>query len=174
MMINLDNRTIYDDGTVICKESAVVEMLYSDKDISNIIVEPNTDVDLYNKSDQYLDTNYGEITVGVEPIYDDINWFEYWLTPDHYKNIDVETFILKKCKNETEVQRAKTELKLLNDRNMFPILKHLIYLTDFWREHNIFWGVGRGSSVSSFVLYLIGINRINPLEYGLDIDEFLK
>ena len=36
------------------------------------------------------------------------------------------------------------------------------YLVDTMRNNNIVWGVGRGSSVGSFVLYKIGINRINP------------
>lgn len=173
-MIKLNNRTIYDDGTVICTEAAVVEMLYSGRDISTVVVEPNTDVELYNKSDQYLDTNYGEIATGTDPIYKDVNWFEYWMTPEPYATMDVENFIFEKCKNENEVQRVTQELKLYNERNMIPVLKHLVYLTDVWRQQNIFWGVGRGSSVGSFVLYLIGINRINPLEYGLEIDEFLK
>jgi DNA polymerase III alpha subunit len=48
------------------------------------------------------------------------------------------------------------------------------YLVDLMREHNIVWGVGRGSSVSSFVLFLIGIHRINSIYYGLDVEEFLK
>jgi DNA polymerase III alpha subunit len=42
------------------------------------------------------------------------------------------------------------------------------------RKNNILWGVGRGSSVASFVLYLIGIHRINSLFYNLPIEEFLK
>ena len=57
---------------------------------------------------------------------------------------------------------------------MLPVLRHLVYMVDHFRREGITWGVGRGSSVSSFVLYLIGINRINPLEFGLDIKEFLK
>lgn len=173
-MIKLDNRTIYNDGTVICTEAAVLEMLYSDKDISTVIVEPNTDVELYNKSDQYLDTNYGEIATGTDPVYNDVNWFEYWLTPEPYASMNIEEFIFQKCKNETELDRAKQELQLYHERKMMPVLRHLVYLTDTWRQQNIFWGVGRGSSVGSFVLFLIGINRINPLEYGLKIDEFLK
>jgi DNA polymerase III alpha subunit len=42
------------------------------------------------------------------------------------------------------------------------------------RDNNIVWGVGRGSSIASFVLYLIGIHRINSLYYDLSINEFLK
>jgi DNA polymerase III alpha subunit len=42
------------------------------------------------------------------------------------------------------------------------------------REHGVVWGVGRGSSVASYVLFLIGIHKIDSLYYDLPIDEFLK
>jgi DNA polymerase III alpha subunit len=57
---------------------------------------------------------------------------------------------------------------------MVSIMRHLIYCVDAWRQNGVVWGVGRGSSVCSFVLHLIGINRINPIEHGLDIGEWLK
>jgi len=42
------------------------------------------------------------------------------------------------------------------------------------RENGIVWGVGRGASVASYVLYLIGVHRINSIQYGLDWREFLR
>jgi DNA polymerase III alpha subunit len=42
------------------------------------------------------------------------------------------------------------------------------------KENKIVWGVGRGSSVASYVLYLIGVHRIDSIKYDLDIREFLK
>jgi DNA polymerase III alpha subunit len=57
---------------------------------------------------------------------------------------------------------------------MFVLLQYLKYLVDTMRSNNILWGVGRGSSVASFVLFLIGIHRINSLYWDLSIDEFLK
>jgi DNA polymerase III alpha subunit len=57
---------------------------------------------------------------------------------------------------------------------MFVLLQYLKYLVDTMRNNSVVWGVGRGSSVASFVLFLIGIHRINSLYYGLSIDEFLK
>ena len=44
----------------------------------------------------------------------------------------------------------------------------MIFLVDTLRQNNVIWGVGRGSSVSSYVLYLIGINRINPMKFNLN------
>ena len=42
------------------------------------------------------------------------------------------------------------------------------------KDNNIVYGVGRGSSVSSYILYLIGVHRVNSLKFNLDIKEFLK
>ena len=66
------------------------------------------------------------------------------------------------------------ELAEFKKRNMYPLLQFLVYLVDFMRENNIVWGVGRGSSVASYVLYAIGIHKINPIQYGLDWREFLR
>jgi DNA polymerase III alpha subunit len=81
---------------------------------------------------------------------------------------------LAQCKTDAELQRAGEELLLYQERDMFILLKYLKYLVDTLRTNNIVWGVGRGSSVASFVLYLIGIHRINSLYYDLPITEFLK
>ena len=41
-------------------------------------------------------------------------------------------------------------------------------------ENRVIWGVGRGSSVASYVLYKLGIHRVDSMFYELDIDEFLR
>lgn len=97
-----------------------------------------------------------------------------WLFPKEYKDMDIAKWILEQCTSESELQRAGEELLLFQDRDMFILLKYLKYLVDNMRDNNIVWGVGRGSSVASFVLFLIGVHRINSLYYDLSIDEFLK
>ena len=57
---------------------------------------------------------------------------------------------------------------------MYNLLRYMCYLVDFMRENNIVWGVGRGSSVSSYVLFLIGIHKVNSIQYDLDYKEFLR
>lgn len=97
-----------------------------------------------------------------------------WHMPQEYKEFDIAKFVLEQCKTDAELQRAGQELLLFQERDMFDLLKYLKYLVDTMRKNNIVWGVGRGSSVSSFVLYLIGIHKINSLYYDLSIEEFLK
>jgi DNA polymerase III alpha subunit len=42
------------------------------------------------------------------------------------------------------------------------------------KANNIIWGVGRGSSVASYVLYLLEVHRVDSMYYNLDIREFLR
>lgn len=97
-----------------------------------------------------------------------------WYMPDEYKNLDIVKWILDQCQTDSERQRVGEELLLYLDRNLFQLLQYLKYLVDTMRKHNIVWGVGRGSSVASYVLYLIGVHKINSMYYDLDIEEFLR
>jgi len=47
-------------------------------------------------------------------------------------------------------------------------------MVDTFRKNNVVWGVGRGSSVSSYVLYLLGVHRVDSIKYKLNINEFLR
>lgn len=104
----------------------------------------------------------------------DQNMQNNWLMPESYKNFDIAKHILSLCNTDEELQRAGHELLLFQEKDMFDLLRYLKYLVDTMRQHNIVWGVGRGSSVSSYVLFLLGVHRINSLYYDLSIDEFLK
>ena len=97
-----------------------------------------------------------------------------WFIPEEYKSFDIAKWVLDQCQTQEELQRAGEELLLFQERDMFILLKYMKYLVDTMREHDIVWGVGRGSSVASFVLFLIGVHKINSLHYQLSIDEFLK
>jgi len=97
-----------------------------------------------------------------------------WKMPEEYKKLDIAQWIIDRCVNDQELERVGMELIEFQKRDMFMLLRYLKYLVDTMRKHGIVWGVGRGSSVSSFVLYLIGVHKINSLEYDLSIKEFLK
>lgn len=105
--------------------------------------------------------------------FDQTNQSQWWM-PQEYQDLDIARWVLEQCKTDAELQRCGEELILFQERNLFPLLNFLKYLVDKMREERVVWGVGRGSSVASFVLYLIGVHRINSLYYDLDPREFLK
>lgn len=97
-----------------------------------------------------------------------------WLMPQEYKDMDIVLWVLEQCTTDPQRQRVGEELLLYVERDMIPLLQYMKYLVDVMRANNIIWGVGRGSSVASYVLYLIGVHRIDSMYYDLDINEFLK
>jgi DNA polymerase III alpha subunit len=96
-----------------------------------------------------------------------------WFMPDEYKNLDIEKFVVDVCPAEN-YSRVVDELAEFKQRNMYDLLRWLKYFVDTCRSNNIVWGVGRGSSVASYVLYLIGVHKINSIKYNLDWQEFLR
>lgn len=131
------------------------------------------------KFDDVLELEYKPELIEYKSINQSIEEFDSknqknWLMPDNYKTMDIAKYVLDQCTTEEELQRAGQELLMFQERDMFVLLCYLKYLVDTMRQHNIVWGVGRGSSVASFVLFLLGVHRINSLYYDLSIDEFLK
>jgi DNA polymerase III alpha subunit len=145
----------------------------NDKPIKSALVETNIkfDQNLLLENIPIL-TQYQDTNLSIEEF--DIKLQNNWFMPNEYYSMDIAKWILDQCKNDAELQRAGEELIMFQERDMFTLLKYLKYLVDTMRKHNIVWGVGRGSSVASFVLFLIGIHKINSLYYDLSIDEFLK
>jgi len=97
-----------------------------------------------------------------------------WHMPEEYKKLDIAACVLELCNSEAELQRCGKELLLYQQRDLFDLLRYLKYLVDIMKSNNIIWGVGRGSSVSSYVLFKLGVHQIDSLFYNLDIEEFLR
>lgn len=97
-----------------------------------------------------------------------------WHMPKEYLEFDIAEHVLSLCKTQPELQRCGEELLLYQERDLFNLLRYLKYFVDTMRANEVVWGLGRGSSVASYVLYLLGVHRINSMYYDLDIQEFLK
>ncbi len=97
-----------------------------------------------------------------------------WHMPEQYKQLDIAAHVLDLCQTDAELQRCGHELMLFQERNLFDLLRYLKYLVDVMRENRLIWGVGRGSSVARYVLYKLGVHRIDSLFYELDPAEFLR
>lgn len=164
-------------GRPFVTEEDLCEMIYRNTELplANFLV---TDPEQYNQSvkNLYVDLpflqKYTALDVNINE-FDSINQAN-WLMPESYKNLDIAQWVLDQCKTEHELQRVGQELLLFQEKNLFSLLQYLKYLVDTMREHNVVWGVGRGSSVASYVLYLIGVHHIDSIYYDLPIDEFLK
>jgi DNA polymerase III alpha subunit len=142
-------------------------------DLKQICVENIINFDSFleidRKPNQVL---YNNLSITIEEFDNQLQ--SEWFIPNEYKDMDIAKYVLDLCQEDYELQRVGEELLKFQEREMFPLLRYCVYLVDIMRKHNVVWGVGRGSSVASYVLFLIGIHRINSLHYDLSIDEFLK
>jgi hypothetical protein len=97
-----------------------------------------------------------------------------WHMPKQYCDMDIAKHVLALCQTDAELQRCGHELMLYQERGLFDLLRYLTYLVDVMKQNQVIWGVGRGSSVASYVLYLLEVHRINSMLYDLDVAEFLR
>ncbi len=156
----------------------LIDMIYSghvDK-CHVVLCEESDDVDKFNTAmeEQGFDKLQKYIPIDVDEKTFDGALQSEWFMPDEYKTLNVIDYVLQRVVNQTEAERAGEELVEFEKRGMFDLLRYMIYLVDFMRENNIVWGVGRGSSVASYVLYLIGVHKIDSIQYDLDWCEFLR
>ena len=164
-------------GIAYSTTNELCELLYQnpDLDLSKIFTK---DPNQYNDA---IKTFYADLPVLQLYNLGDMNVEQFdlenqrvWNMPDEYRDLDIAQWLLDQCQTQQELQRVGQELLLYQERDLFPLLRQLKYIVDTWRSNNIVWGVGRGSSVASYILYLIGVHRINSMYYDLDIVEFLR
>lgn len=168
-------------GQAYTTEEELCDLLYQNPelDLSRFLVE---DPGQYNQSrektysdfpilQRYVPIDY-MTTIPMESF--DYYQQQKWYMPEKYKELDIAQWLLSQCRTDPELQRVGEELLLYQERDLFNLLRYLKYFVDTMRKNNVVWGLGRGSSVASYVLYLIGVHKINSMYYDLDIKEFLK
>jgi DNA polymerase III alpha subunit len=99
---------------------------------------------------------------------------QQWWMPNVYRSLDVRAVLLARCQRQDQIDRVMMEMDLFEAKGFLPMLRLMCFLVARWRETGVVWGVGRGSSVASYCLFLIGVHRIDSLRYQLDITEFLR
>jgi DNA polymerase III alpha subunit len=164
-------------GDCVYTEDDLLELIYHDPDldITKLYIDST---ERYNSALKDLGLDLPEIQsepknhIGINE-FDRANT-EQWYMPAQYETIDVREWLLEKCGSDQEKQRVEAEMQLFESKGFTKVLQFLIYFVDTLRANNVVWGVGRGSSVSSFCLFLIGVHKINPLIYNLDYREFLR
>lgn len=171
------------------KQNCYGEMIFDDQDLCdlamqghdvtkmNMIVDHSINIEktaqLLEDPDLLLLWIFPHSSDQAVPDWDNIQQTK-WFMPEHYRSLDIAELVLLLCKSEAELQRCGQELLLYQERGLFDLLRYLKYLVDVMRENRLIWGVGRGSSVASYVLYKLGVHRIDSLHYDLDPREFLR
>lgn len=165
-------------GQTILSSDNLRELLLQGKNIGHLNVINDEDISLYN---QYKNLLLKHDVILLDPPDETLSIDEFyskasdeWLFPLEYQQIDVYKWLVDKCKTQTEIDRVNEEYALYKERNLIMLLRLFIFLVDYMRKNKFIWGVGRGSSVSSYILYLIGVHRVDSLKYQFDIKDYLK
>jgi hypothetical protein len=165
---------------IIFNEDDVCDLVMQGRDLASfqkMIVDSSVDLEkasiLLNDIPSLIKHNTStDRTESIEEF--DHRLQQNWHMPIEYKTLDIAEYVLGLCKTEAELQRCGHELLLYQARDLFDLLRYLKYLVDTMTEHQLIWGVGRGSSVASYVLYKIGVHKIDSMFYELNIEEFLR
>ncbi len=147
-------------------ENDLLELLYQDK--KGLVVDDGC-------LDGYLSACE---TLAIEPIFQRQHLPSdphlHWNMPQEYLDLDLGSYFAAKITTQEQVDRVCHELELYAENGLEPMLRFMIYMVDTMRNNGILWGVGRGSSVSSYLLFLIGLHSVDAIKYDLDIKEFIK
>jgi len=163
-------------GNPIFNSADIFRFLYQGKltNIKDITVDYSDDIQQLEDTAEFTFQRFNEQL-------DDINIEDFdsalqsdWFMPDEYRDFHVEEWCLDRCTTDEQVKRVKEEMLAYQTRGMIPLLQWAKYFVDTCLENNIVWGVGRGSSVASFVLFLLGVHQIDSVKYNLDWQEFLR
>jgi len=161
---------------IVVDENDLVEGMLEGKRARYVITKDIEKIDSYNhfctlfKFDDTIDYETPAETNDKYSYKDANNW---WM-PEEYKTLDIEQYLLNLITTQKQRERVYAELEEFKNREMLPMLQFLVYMVTELKQHNILWGVGRGSSVSSYILYLIGVHKIDSIKYNLDYKEFLR
>jgi len=163
-------------GLAYYNSQDLINLLYQNKSTKGILVDASdSDINKYFKAQELLDLPK---LVPYQPLLDSVEEFDQknqtnWHMPEEYTKMDIEEFLVNQCPADN-YQRLIDELQEYRSRNMLDLLRWLKYLVDTCRQHNIVWGVGRGSSVASYTLFLLGVHKIDSVKYNLDWHDFLR
>ena len=168
----------YDEyGQQYLTEDELVEMIHinPELDVGKVLLDNPMD---FNFANRKLYAGYPNIKRYEKPscpieTFDEINQ-SAWHMPDEYREFDIVGWLVEQCKTDEQTLRVAEELELYDARNLIPLLQFLKYMIDTFRKNKVVWGVGRGSSVSSYVLYLLGVHKTDSMKYNLDVTEFLR
>ena len=158
----------------------LMDLIYKGKEdlLFNVLADDNDETKKFNKSLELTGTGqqlkfYKSLDIDLKS-FDKLLQNE-WFMPNSYKSFDIETYVRSICPdNQNSINRVKEELEAFKEMGYINLLRFLHYLVNFMKENNIIWGVGRGSSVASYVLFLLGVHKIDSLQYNLNWREFLR
>lgn len=172
-LLTLSDRYITNTGDVVFTYDGLLKLARDGQEFHQYLVDENEYTEIYNRfSSNKLEAYEEDETVDVQ--------FEYdWNTPEPFASMDITKLCAQQMVNldltsDEYLERLHRELTQIEKREMTDLIRHLLYLVDHFKTNEVVWGVGRGSSCASLVLFLLGINKIDPIMFDIPMEEFLR
>lgn len=157
-------------------EQDLFEALYKGQSLtSEMIVETNSNIKNLEEASgiKFAEPYPSDLNVSLND-YDSVCQ-QHWFMPEEYKTLDIEAWIWQQTPPwDPQHTRVTEELTAFKERNMLDLLRWLKYFVDNCSKQNVLWGIGRGSSVASYILFLLGVHSVDSIKYNLDWREFLR
>lgn len=167
----LKDRILLGNGISIVEPESVPDLFLRGLNPSQILVdELNEEVISFNQRSPEPLRVFDENT--------EITYDKSWLIPDEYLNLDLDEFFMEKLKQLPETIQERAEVRIENEllevknRKFENGLRTIIYVIDIFKKNNQVWGVGRGSSCASYLLYLCDLHKVDCLKYNIHWTEF--
>jgi DNA polymerase III alpha subunit len=163
-------------GNPIFNSLDIFKVLYQGKltNLKDITVDYSEDIEQLEQTAGFTFQRFNEQLDSISMEDFDAALQSDWFMPLEYRDFDVEDWCLQRCTTDEQRNRVMDEIDAFEDRGMIPLLQWCKHFVDTCNENNIVWGVGRGSSVASFVLFLLGVHQVDSVKYNLDWQEFLR
>lgn len=173
--ISQDNYDLFYDGSIVVNNfDTIVEFLQLGVNSNKIFVEKITPNII----------KFNRFTTEKIRVKENLETFDItWNLPEKYINLNIESLLeicleqdIKNCSESEQLIRSKRyiqEINIFKSKELFPVLHVIHYVIDTFKLNNVVWGIGRGSCVSSYILYLLEVHDVDPITYELNIADFL-
>jgi DNA polymerase III alpha subunit len=178
LFTELNDRTLRFDGISVLDPEMVEHFLLRGMKPNQMrVLELTPELETFNENvppDERLSTE----------IFEEPQFEVSWELPPKYLELDVEQHVLAvfgerlpelaydATQTETAITRVARELEEYERRGLTDLLRTIIYTLDRFKETNQVFGVGRGSSCASFVLFLLGLHVVDSIKYDVPLEEF--
>jgi len=168
-MISLKNRVLLANGISVVHDSYAIRNILLTGEIEDhikVLSSPAAQKydEKYNKS-----IIYDERDIQIKPKFNDAGLI-------HFNDlIDIlDNGIRDDTSREAHMDRLERELGYFIDNHFEHVLCSVHKLIERFKQDNVVWGVGRGSSCASYVLFVLEVHDVNPIKYDIDFREFSK
>lgn len=161
-------RILYATGESLLTTEDACKRILNEQSLENIKVEDPEEVDLFDLIfgvDLKLPENAGHL-----------------LPPPHeHTTSDLERLEELICfssrlpeDSDVYMKRAEMEFKYFVETKNVKFLLKVYDLIQTLKKDGVVWGIGRGSSCASLVFYLLFINDVDPVKWGIKFSELTK